>query len=156
MLQEIQNYLTELDDLHNQVKGLLEGLPQQALDWRPVEGEGDLETNSLTVIATHLAGSEAFWSSEMIGGKKINRDRDSEFKTKGMSSSDLKGKLDKSGKLTHEMLLSLTEKQLEENRNWRDRSISVRGCILHLITHFAQHIGHIQLTRQLWLAKNKS
>ena len=61
MLQEIQAYLTELDDLRNQVRGLLEGLPQEALDWRPIEGEGDLATNSLSVIATHLAGSESFW-----------------------------------------------------------------------------------------------
>ena len=156
MLQEIQDYLTELDDLRNQVKGLLEGLTQEALDFRPIEGKGDLATNSLSVIATHLAGSETFWSSEVIGGRKILRDRESEFKIKGISSSELKEKLDKSGKLTHEMLSSLTEKQLEENRNWRDRTMNVRGCILHLVTHFAQHIGHMQLTRQLWLAKNKA
>jgi len=155
MLQEIQNYLTELDDLRNQGKELLEGLAQEALDWRPIEGEGELATNSLSIIATHLAGSETFWSSELIGGKKIDRDRDLEFKTKGISSSELKGRLDKAGKLTHEMLSSLTEKQLAESRNWRDRSINVRWCILHLVTHFAQHIGHMQLTRQLWLAKNK-
>ena len=155
MLQEIQNYLTELDDLRNQGKELLEGLAQEALDWRPIEGEGELATNSLSIIATHLAGSETFWSSELIGGKKIDRDRDLEFKTKGISSSELKGRLDKAGKLTHEMLSSLTEKQLAESCNWRDRSINVRWCILHLVTHFAQHIGHMQLTRQLWLAKNK-
>jgi len=26
---------------------------------------------------------------------------------------------------------------------------------LHVIEHFATHIGHMQLTRQLWLAKSK-
>ena len=156
MLQEIQDYLTELDDLRTQIKGLLEGLPQEGLDWRPIEGEGDLATNSLGVIATHLVGSETFWSSELIGGKKVDRDRDSEFKAKGISSSELKGKMDKSGQLTQEILSSLKKKQLEEKRNWRDRSINVRWCIVHLITHFSQHLGHMQLTRQLWLAKTKS
>jgi hypothetical protein len=29
----------------------------------------------------------------------------------------------------------------------------VRWCILHVIEHYAQHLGHMQLTRQLWLAK---
>jgi hypothetical protein len=29
----------------------------------------------------------------------------------------------------------------------------VRWCILHVIEHIAQHLGHMQLTRQLWLAK---
>ncbi len=156
MVEEIQDDLRELDDLRNQVKGLLEGLPQEALDWRPIGGEGELATNSLAVIVTHLAGSETFWSSEMIGGKEINRDRDSEFKTKATSVSELKRRIDKSGRLAHEILSSLTEKQLEEKRTWRQRSINVRCCILHLITHFAQHIGHMQLTRQLWLAKNKT
>jgi uncharacterized damage-inducible protein DinB len=155
MLQEIQNYLSELDDLRNQVKGILDELPQEALDWHPIEGEGRLATNSLSVLATHLAGSEAYWSTEMIGGKKIARDRDSEFKAKEIGSSDLKGKLEQTGKLTYEILSPLTEGKLEENRNWRDRSITVRGCILHLLTHFAQHLGHMQLTRQLWLSKNK-
>jgi hypothetical protein len=153
VVQEIQNYLAELDDLRNQVKGLLEGLPQEALDWYPIQGEGDLATNSLSVLGTHLAGSETFWSSEMIAGKKIDRDRDAEFRTGGTSSSELKRKLDQSGKLTQEALSSLREKELEEERQWRDRLINVRWCILHLITHFALHIGHMQLTRQLWLAK---
>jgi uncharacterized damage-inducible protein DinB len=156
MLQEIQDCLTELDDLRTQVKDLLEGMPQEALDWRPIQGEGDLATNSLCVIAAHLAGSETFWSGELIGGMKIDRDRDSEFKTTGISASELKGRMDKSGRLTREILSSLTDKQLEEKRNWRDRSVNVRWCILHLITHFAQHIGHMQLTRQLWLARGKN
>ena len=156
MLQEIQDYLMELEDLRTQIKGLLEGMPQEGLDWRPIEGEGDLATNSLGVIATHLAGSETFWSSELIGGKKVDRDRDSEFKVKGISSSELKGKMDKSGQLTHEILSTLKKKQLEEKRTWRDQSINVRSCILHLITHLAQHVGHMQLTRLLWLAKTKN
>lgn len=98
-MQGIQDCLTELDDLRTQVKELLEEVRQEALDWRPVEGEGDPATISPCVIATHLPGSETFWSSELIGGKKINRDRGSECKTTGIGSSELKGKMDKSGRL---------------------------------------------------------
>jgi uncharacterized damage-inducible protein DinB len=153
MLPEVQTYLTDLEELRGQVKSLLEGLPQEALDWRPIEGEGELATNSLAVVVVHLAGSETFWMKEIIGGKKIDRDRDAEFVAKGLSYSELDAKIKAAGKLTREVLSALTGKQLEESRKWRDRSVNVRWCILHVIEHIAQHIGHMQLTRQLWLAK---
>jgi len=153
MVQEIHTYLTDLQELRDQVKSLLEGLPQQALDWRPIEGEAELATNSLGVMAVHLAGSETFWMKEIIGGRKIDRDRDAEFVTKGLSVSELQAKIGAAAKLTGETLSALTEKQLEEDRKWKDRSVTVRWCILHVIEHIAQHLGHMQLTRQLWLAQ---
>ena len=153
MVPEVLAYLTDLEELRDQVKNLLEGLPQEALDWRPVEGEGELATNSLTAMVVHLAGSETFWMKEIIGGKKIVRDREAEFVTQGLSLSELRAKIEAVAKVTAEILSALTEKQLEELRKWRDRSVSVRWCILHVVEHIAQHLGHMQLTRQLWLAK---
>ena len=100
-----------------------------------------------------MLGSETYWMKEVIGGKKIVRDRDAEFVTKGLSVPELQARIEATGKVTAEILSVLTEKQLEESRKWRDRSVSVRWCILHVIEHYAQHLGHMQLTRQLWLAK---
>ena len=153
MLPEVQAYLTDFEELREQVKSLLEGLGQEALDWRPIEGVDELATNSLTAMVIHLVGSETYWMKEVIGGKKIVRDRDAEFVTKGLSVPELQAKIEATGKVTAEILSALTEKQLEESRKWRDRSVSVRWCILHVIEHYAQHLGHMQLTRQLWLAK---
>jgi uncharacterized damage-inducible protein DinB len=153
MLPEVHTYLTDLEELRGQVKGLLQGLPKEALDWHPIEGGGEFATNSLAALVVHLAGSETFWMKEIIGGKKIERDRDAEFVAKGLSLSELQAKIAAAAKVTVEILSALTEKQLEEGRRWKDRSINVRGCILHVIEHFAQHLGHMQLTRQLWLAK---
>jgi uncharacterized damage-inducible protein DinB len=153
MLPEVHTYLVDLEELRDQVKSLLEGLPQEALDWRPIEGGGELATNSLAAMVVHLAGSETFWMKEIIGGKKIDRDRDAEFVAKGLSFSELQAKIGAAAKVTVEILSALTEKQLEEGRRWKDRSGSVRWCILHAIEHIAQHLGHMQLTRQLWLAK---
>jgi uncharacterized damage-inducible protein DinB len=153
MLSEIHAYLTDFEELREQIKSLLEGLDPEALDWRPIEGAGELATNSLTAMVVHLVGSETYWMKEVIGGKKIVRDRDAEFVTKGLSVPEMRAKIEASGKVTREILSALTEKQLEESRKWRDRSVSVRWCILHVVEHIAQHLGHMQLTRQLWLAK---
>jgi hypothetical protein len=155
MLKEIQAYLTKLGDLRNQAKALLEGLPPEALDWRPIQGEGELATNSLAVMAVHLAGSQTYWMKEIIGRTPIQRDREAEFAAKGVGLADLKARLDAAGKIVEEVLSPLSERQMEEERKFRDKPITVRGGILQVIDHVAQHIGHMQLTRQLWLAKSK-
>lgn len=155
MLKEVQAYLTKLGDLRNQVKTLLEGLPPDALDWRPIQGEGELATNSLAVMAVHLAGSQTYWMKEIIGRTPIQRDREAEFAAKGVSLPDLKARLDAAGKIVEEVLSPLSERQMEEERKFRDKPITVRGGILQVIDHVAQHIGHMQLTRQLWLAKSE-
>jgi hypothetical protein len=155
MLKEVQAYLTKLGDLRNQAKSLLDGLPAEALDWRPIRGEGELATNSLAVIAVHLAGSQTFWMKEIIGRTPIQRDREAEFATKGISTADLQAKLDTAGKIAEEILSPLTESQMEEGRKFRDKPITVRGGVLQVIDHVAQHIGHMQLTRQLWMAKSQ-
>ena len=156
MLKEVQIYLTKLGDLRNQAKALLEGLPPEALDWRPIQGEGELATNSLAVMAVHLAGSQTYWMREIIGRTPIQRDREAEFAARGVSLADLKARLDTAGKIVEEVLSPLSERQMEEERKFRDKPITVRGGILQVIDHVAQHIGHMQLTRQLWLAKNRS
>jgi len=153
MLKEIESYLSFLNDLRGQVKTLLEGLPQEALDWRPLDGQGELATNSLAVMMIHLAGSEAFWMKEIIGKQSIRRDRDAEFVVKGLGFPDLAAKLEAGAKETTAILSSLTIAQLEETRKFRERTVTVRWAILHVIEHFAMHVGHMQLTRQLWQAK---
>jgi uncharacterized damage-inducible protein DinB len=155
MNKEIQGYLTTLKELQDQIKSLLEGMPQEALDWRPIPGEGELATNSLAAVVTHLAGSETYLMKEIIGRQPVQRDREAEFVTRGVNVSALKTRLEAAAKSAEEVLSPMTEGQLEESRKLRDRQVTVRWSILHVIEHTAQHVGHMQLTRQLWLAKSK-
>ncbi len=153
MLKEVENYLTVLRRLHKDIMTVVEGLPPQALDWRPIEGEGDLATNSLTAILGHLAGAEHFFVKEVIMEQSIQRDRAAEFATKGVGFNELKTQLETAAKATETALASLTAGQLEETRKFRDLSVTVRWVIVILIQHIAMHSGHMQLTRQLWIAK---
>ena len=153
MIGEIQEYFNMINDLRDQVKQQLEGLSREALDWRPTSSAGELATNSMAVIAAHVAGSEPFWMKEIVGGQPIHRDRASEFVIQGVDVSELTERLDAGGRITTEIFSSLKADALEENRTWKDQPVSVRWCILHVIDHMAQHLGHMQLTRQLWLAK---
>jgi len=154
MIQEIQGYLAALNELRAQVETLLEGLPAEALDWQPIQGEGEMATNSLAVLAAHLAGAETFWMKEIIARQPVQRNRDAEFQTRRADASKLKAELDVAGAVSKEVLSALKEGQMEEEREVRGRKVTVRWAVLHVFEHTALHLGHMQLTRQLWLARS--
>lgn len=150
MLAEVASYLDLMDDLRGQVAGLIADLPVEALNWRPIEGSDDHVTNSLAIMASHVAGAEHFWIAEVIGGWPTTRDRDSEFETTVESVAPLLDKLKTTGAETRQVLSSLTEADLAANRRTWGRTVPVRWGILHVIDHTALHLGHMQITYQLW------
>jgi uncharacterized damage-inducible protein DinB len=151
MLSETHQYLHMIDDLRRQVIELIRDLPAEALNWRPVEGTDDHATNSLAILAVHVAGSEHFWMAEVVGRQPATRVRAIEFETEAVGSASLIEKLEASGAETKAVLESLTAADLEETRlTSSDRIVPVRWAILHVIDHTAIHLGHMQLTYQLW------
>ena len=154
MLKEVEGCLQVLEGLRGEIKKTMEGLPRKALDWQPIQGEGDLATNSMTAMVVHLTGSETFLLGHTIGGRDIKRDRDAEFKASGLDLAELEARLDKAGSVVKEILSGLKAEQMEEMREFRDRRFTVRWGILYVIKHYAVHLGHMQLTRQLWMARN--
>ncbi|PKO22449.1 MAG: hypothetical protein CVU38_09500 [Chloroflexi bacterium HGW-Chloroflexi-1] len=52
---------------------------------------------------------------------------------------------------TAEVLSSLSEGGLNGVRVARGRQVTVRWGILHVIEHTALHLGHMQITYQLWM-----
>jgi len=150
MISELDNYLERIEDLRGQVSGLLADLPAEALNWRPIEGKDDHVTNSLAVLAAHLAGAEHFWIAEVVGGRPETRDRDAEFATVAASTSELIQLLEKTARETREVFSALSESDLNGTRQARGRDVPVRWCMLHVIDHTALHLGHMQITYQLW------
>lgn len=151
MLVESRNYLQRLDDLRRQVLALVQDLPAEALNWRPVEGSDDHATNSLAVLAAHVAGAEHFWIAEVIGGFPPTRDRAGEFALQVADISELTYRLEKTSAETQAVLEALTEADLSSTREREGRQISVRWALLHVIEHSALHLGHMQITYQLWM-----
>lgn len=157
MHAELQSYLDMIDDLRGQVADLIVDLPEDALNWRPhagplsaMDGDDGHSTNSLAVLSAHIAGAERFWIGETVAGLPITRDRDAEFQTSSARAMELVELLDRAGSETRQVLSSLSESDLAGERRIRSRTVPVRWCILHVIDHTALHLGHMQLTRQLW------
>jgi uncharacterized damage-inducible protein DinB len=51
---------------------------------------------------------------------------------------------------TRTILQNLTQEDLNGTRQARDRIVPTRWALLHVIDHTALHLGHIQITAQLW------
>jgi len=150
MISELDNYLERIEDLRGQVSGLLADLPAEALNWRPIEGKDDHVTNSLAVLAAHLAGAEHFWIAEVVGGRPETRDRDAEFATVAASATEIFQLLEKNALETREVFSTLSNSDLNGTRQTKGRIVPVRWCILHVIDHTSLHLGHMQITYQLW------
>jgi len=150
MLTELDNYLHRLEDLRGQVLRLIADLPAQALNWRPIEGKDDHAANSLAVLAAHISGAEHFWIAEVVGGRAATRDREAEFVTVVDDAAELINLLEKTAQETREVFSNLSESDLNGTRQAKDRTVPVRWCILQVIDHTSLHLGHMQITYQLW------
>jgi uncharacterized damage-inducible protein DinB len=150
VLSELDNYLQRIEDLRGQVRALITDLPAEALNWRPTEGVEDHATNSLAVLAAHVAGAEHFWIAEVIGGRPHTRDRDAEFKLEVANSAELIRRFDTVEAETRGVFSTLTATHLDGTREVESRTVAVRWGILHVIDHTSLHLGHMQVTYQLW------
>ena len=103
------------------------------------------------VMAIHTAGAEHFWIGEVIGGMPPTRDRDAEFSTSIEAVHDIFSRLNIVEAETRTVMAWLTPGNLDETRLARGKLIPVRWIILHIIDHTALHLGHMQLTYQLWM-----
>ena len=150
MLPEIRQYIASLDDLRSQVAGIIRDLPPEGLNWRPTLPPGADPTNSLAALAVHVAGAEHFWIAECIGRYPPTRDRDAEFRYVATSAEEPLARLRKVGEETQAVLEKLTAEELESSFMKDDHAVPVRWAIHHIIYHSGLHIGHMQLTYQLW------
>ena len=150
MITELANYFGRIEDLRSQISGLIIELPVQGLNWRPIIGKDAHVTNSLAVLTCHIAGAEHFWIAEVVGGRPETRDRDAEFATLVTNAAEVLHFLEKTAQETREVFSTLGETDLNGTRQAEGRTIPVRWCILHVIDHMALHLGHMQITYQLW------
>ena len=134
-------------ELHNEIKKGIEELSVEALDWVPAGN-----TNSINVLITHLTAAERFWAADIATGQSSDRVRAEEFEAAGMNEVQLVSLLDETLHALQEAFESLSLGDLQTLRHsaQHDMDVTTGWAILHALEHTAQHVGHIQLTVQLW------
>ena len=140
-----EDYLLNLKELHNDILNALKDLPPAALDWSPAA-----DVNSINVLVVHTVGAQRFLVGEIVAGEPANRDRDAEFKVRGLDAESLAQRLNESFECISSSLAGLSMDELTAPRNFRGRDTSVAWVLGHAMKHTATHMGHIQLMRQIW------
>jgi len=98
-----------------------------------------------------VAGGEHFWIAEVIGNRPSTRDRDAEFAVTVADAVELVRRLDTVGAETRKVFAALRPNDLDGTREARGKTVAVRWGILHVIDHTSLHLGHSQITYQLWM-----
>jgi hypothetical protein len=137
-------------EIHAELDKNLEGLPPEALDWT-----AGPEINSITVLIVHLTAAERYWIGAVALGEPTERVREEEFLAKGLGLTDLHSVLSEADRFAREAFNRFSLNDLEETRlsPRNGKSFRVGWCLTHALEHSALHLGHIQLTRQLWEQK---
>jgi len=151
-----QDYLERLTALHQEILNALEGLSPEALDWTPLkETNGDM--NSINVLVVHLCGAERYWIGDVACSDISGRVRAEEFQVHGMDANFLAEKINAATTYAQTAVKTLKVEDLDKDgTSPRDRrKFTIGWALLHALEHTAIHLGHIQITRQLWYESDR-
>ena len=161
---ELDTYRRLLTQKNQEIQALLADLPAEALLWKPFEGEAwGNPANTLGEILAHGISSTVYllrradWILDRIPWEAVEGDEGpDEFGPANHDLAYLRARSDRMVESVNQALDQLTT--LEDLAASRPhpvvgRPMNVRYDIQHAIEHLSQHIGHAQLTRQLWEKK---
>ena len=144
-----------------ELRAAVEGVPAEALNWRPA-GE---ETNSIAVLATHVLHSTRSWLAIAVGAPLPERDRPAEFLVTEDDPLALLRLVDEMSAQCTVLLRDAEDVDWSATRGTHARPAKKAGdgswqpgqeevpaayAILHALEHLGQHVAHCSLTRQLW------
>lgn len=157
MNRELGTYADEIASMVERVETLLEGLDESELNWRPPAPE----TNSLYVLATHVLGNIEARVLGTVCGREVHRDRNAEFLARGGDATEPVGRARRLSGDIARALEALPSAALDEMRHPKPSlrgvgpqdEMSVREALMLVLVHGRAHIGHMELTRDLALAR---
>jgi len=116
--------------------------------------------NSPFAIVTHCLGVMEFWAGAMIAGRSIGRDREAEFTATGAVDK----LVDRVAAARCQLAADLDrlESLAPPRRPGQPRDAGLPfattqgGAVLHVLEELGQHLGQLQLTRDLLVAEDEA
>lgn len=143
------DYLERLTGLQNRLHKELQELPAAAMDWTPGP-----QMNSVAVLLAHMTGV-LHEGIDLALDEPPSRVRAQEFQTHGVSSVEMLQRLDRVIDYARESLPRLDLADLGQARTDEDGPITCGWALLHALEHAYLHLGHLQLTCQLWRQRDQ-
>jgi hypothetical protein len=147
--QFFADYMERLEDLQHRLHKEVQDLPANAMDWSP-----GLDMNSVTVLLAHIVGllREGI---DIALDEPPARVRAQEFRTRGVSSTEMLRRLDAVIDHARGALPRLGLEHLDQERTDEDGTVTCGWALLHALEHAYLHLGHLQLTCQMWRQREK-
>jgi hypothetical protein len=143
---EAAAYIERLNISVERILACLDGLDAEGLNWRPPAPN----MNSLYVLAFHTMGSAEAAIIGELGGERVERDRDAEFRASGDSAAPLYARWEALKPRLAEAIAGLTPANLERTIHHRlAGTMSARAFLILALQHPSEHAGHAELTRDL-------
>ncbi len=118
----------------------------QELHWDPPAPE----TNSIAVLLVHTMANIEENVLAVVAGEPMNRDRDAEFVENDLTGAELVERLAALTGRLETFLAGLEDDRLDVVLNHPRRGeISARSILLQATTHGREHLGQVELTRDL-------
>lgn len=163
---EIGTYRRLFNNKYREIEELLADLPAEALTWKPFEqSPWQGPSGSIGWLVAHAISSTVYllrraeWQVGRTAWENVDGDEGSEeFSVANHDPAYLRQRVQRTHAWIERFLDNLDDTMLAQERTHpkTDRALTVRMDLQHAIEHMAQHIGHAQLTRQLWaLAEEK-
>lgn len=144
------DYLERLEGLQRWLdRTAVQDLPAEAMDWSPGP-----EMNSVAVLLAHMTGV-LHEGIDIALNVPPDRVRVQEFQTRGVPAAEMLRRLDAVIDYARSALPSLGLDDLGKERKDEDGMITCGWALLHALEHAYLHLGHVQLTCQLWRQREK-
>lgn len=148
----VDDYPHFVDDAVEALVGIVVGLGDDLANRRPQLSD----TNSPYAIVIHCLGVMEYWAGELVAGRTVQRDRAAEFNATGAVA----GLVEKARLAKRQLRTDLSELDAfappRGTPRPGDRDLpkgqTQGGALLHLYEELAQHLGQLELTRDMLMA----
>lgn len=137
----------------------IDGIPDEDVNnWRPALGLQDI--NTFYALLTHLISSGEYWVLATAAEQPTHRVRSTEFVATGDVTA-LRARSDAWLAGCEAFMAALTPDDFERVVDFKDsmtgqpRSTTIANCLVHAVDHTANHLGHLQIQRQIWNAEHR-
>jgi uncharacterized damage-inducible protein DinB len=145
---QVRPFVLSLERLHNDIFDAVEPLTD-----REVNRAHPRLSNTIGILLRHTAGSERHWIIEVVGGRKVPRNRDAEFGHEPLSKEALVADLRAAYTEVRAVLESLRAEDLTREIEVQSRGerhkLPAGFALLHSLQHTSYHLGQIQLFKRL-------
>jgi hypothetical protein len=148
--QFFADYLERLVGLQHRLHQEVGDLRVEVMDWSPGP-----KMNSVAVLLAHIVG--VLHEGIDLGlDVPPSRVRAQEFQTRDVPSAEMLRQLDAVIDYARDALPRLGLEDLDKERQDEDGTVTCGWALLHALEHAYLHLGHLQLTCQMWRQSEKT